>query len=543
MTRELLVRAPDGTSRTLKLENARVAVGRASACELCFPDDIGLSRNHLAFEPAGDGWNVLDSASKNGTYVNGERLNGPYTLKPGDRVTAGHLTIEYLEGREAAPQHTVVFIDEKSEPVGSTVVTSLKQVLNSPVGSAEPDSPQHSHALIRAGRELAGHRPLDELFPVILSLAVEAVNASRGVLVTVENGELVTRAARGDGFRISAAVRDSVLNDKTSLLVRDAQLEEAFKNRMSIVQQQVRSMMAVPLEANDRVIGLIYVDSPTFLMPFTKQDLNLLTVMANVAAIRIEHARLIQVEQAERLMAKDLDQAAEIQRRLLPSGPPSVPGVDVAGYNAPSRTVGGDYYDFFPYPDGRIGLLVADVAGKGMPAAMMMSSLQSRMEVLAEDPDDLAEITTRLNRAIKKTAPANRFITFFFCVLDPATGVLDYCNAGHNPPLVIRDNGSVEKLTGGGLPLGLFPHAQYQQERAHLSHGDVLVLYSDGVSEAPRPGDEEEFGEDHLGSVLSPIRELSAAEMVDRVNREVADWTQGAPPADDITLLIARRLP
>ena len=540
MNRQLVVRTPEGAARSVDLSCERIALGRSSANALSYPDDAGLSRNHLVFESRGMGWAVVDLGSKNGSFVNGVRLTAPHLLCHGDRVLAGRLVIEYIADEEAPPSNTVVFIDEHSNPADATVVTSLRQALASEA-VAEPEMAQHVNALIRAGRELAGHRPLDELFPVILDLALDAVRASRGVLVTVENGELVTRAARGEGFRISAAVRDRVLSEKSSLLVRDAQLEEAFRNRMSIVQQHVRSMIAVPLEANDRVIGLIYVDSPALLMPFTKQDLSLLTVMANVAAIRIDHERLIQVEQAERLMAKDLEQAAEIQQRLLPNAPPDVPGLDLAGYNAPSRTVGGDYYDFFPYPDGRAGLLVADVAGKGMPAAMMMSSLQSRVEVLADDPQDLAGMTARLNRAVKKNAPANRFITFFFCVLNPTSGELVYCNAGHNPPVVVRANGQVERLEGGGLPLGLFASAQYRQETALIHPGDTLVLYSDGVSEAPRPGDDEEFGEERLGELIASHRGEVSAKLVEIVIAEVALWTEGAPPADDITLLIARR--
>ena len=158
-------------------------------------------------------------------------------------------------------------------------------------------------------------------------------------------------------MRISSAVRDRVLESRTSVLVRDTALDEALRKRHSIVAQSVRTLMAVPLQTDDKVIGLIYVDSPEFFRQFTTDDLNLLTVLANVAGIRIERERLAEVEQAERLMAAELEQAAEIQRQLLPSAAPSVPGLDLAGYTAPCRTVGGDYYDFLTLPDGRIGLV------------------------------------------------------------------------------------------------------------------------------------------------------------------------------------------
>ena len=175
---------------------------------------------------------------------------------------------------------------------------------------------------------------------------------------------------------------------------------------MSIVEQKVHTMMAVPLQTKERIIGLIYVDSPFMLREFTKDDLSLLTVMANVAAIRIENARLAEVEEVERIMVRDWTQAAEIQRGVLPGDAPKVRGVDLAGYNAPCRTVGGDYYDFFPYPDGRVALALGDVSGKGMPASLMMMALHARVQVLADEPGNLGAFMTRLNKAPARIAPA-----------------------------------------------------------------------------------------------------------------------------------------
>jgi len=280
-------------------------------------------------------------------------------------------------------------------------------------------------ALIRAGQELAGHRPLDELFELILDLSIQAVGAERGVLMTLEGEDLVVRSVRGEGFRISSAVRDRVLKEGASLLVRDTALDEAFKSRDSIVGQQVQSVMAVPLQTNDRVIGLVNVDSRSFARPFTPDDLDLLTVLANVAAIRIENQRLALVEHQKQLISRDLEQAAEIQRRLLPHQAPAVPGYELAGHNLPCRTVGGDYFDFFPYDDGRIGLVLGDVSGKGMPAALLMTALKGGVQVLlGEAPDDVAKLMSRLDRVVAANFPRNRFVSFFFGLLDPASGEL-----------------------------------------------------------------------------------------------------------------------
>jgi len=539
--KELLVHTPDGATRPLVLDRERFTLGRSSSNELCYPEDAGLSRQHLALERDGDTWIVRDLGSKNGTFVNGVRVTGPHPLGQNDRVTAGHLALDFGQKPLApAGDQTVVFIEAAAPATsGSTVATSLKGVLSH---EKEIEGGPQMRALIRAGRELAGNMPLAELFKLIMNLSVEAVGATRGVLMTIEGDDLVVQAALGEGFRISRAVRDRVINEKTSLLVRDARLDEAFADRMSIVQQQIRSMLAVPLQTDDRVIGLIYLDSPHFIHEFSKDDLSLLTVMANVAAIRIEHTRLAEVEAAERLHAKELEQAAEIQRNLLPTSVPKVEGVDLAGYNSPCRGVGGDYYDFLPYPDGRVAVLVGDVAGKGMPASLLMSSLQARVQVLFEDPTNLAALVTRLNRIITSNCPPNRFITFFIAVLDPKTGELTYVNAGHNPPLVAHGDGSVEKLEGTGLILGILPMATYEQRTCRMGPGDALLLFSDGVSEPVSPNGDEEFGEERLARVLAALRNQSAESIIKSINQKVEEFTAGAPPADDITLVVAKRL-
>src|SRR5580692_1851627 len=534
--RELLIHTPDGKTRTLALERERYTLGRSSTNELCYADDAGLSRQHMVLEKSGETWTVQDLNSKNGTFVNGVRIEAARPLGPSDRITAGHLTLEFAEKVPVAPANTVIFVEPNapSAAVSTTVATSLEGLL---ADEKKIEGGAAMKALIRAGRELAGNMPLDDLFKLIMDLSIDAVGAARGVLMTVEGEELVVRAARGEGFRISRMVRDRVINEKTSLLVRDARLDQAFAERMSIVQQQIRSMLAVPLQTDDRVIGLIYLDSPHFVHEFSKDDLNLLTVMANVAAIRIEHTRLAEVEQTERMHAKELEQAAEIQRRLLPTRVPEVPGLDLAGYNAPCRTVGGDYYDFFTHPDGRVTILVGDVAGKGMPAALLMSSLQARVQVLFDDPTNLAALVTRLNRIITSNCPSNRFITFFISVLDPKTGELTYVNAGHNPPLVAHADGSVEKLDGTGLILGILAVATYTQKTCTLAPGDALLLFSDGVSEPVRPDSDEEFGEDRLAQNFAKLRNDDAQSIVDSINQQVREFTGGLPLPDDITLV------
>lgn len=546
---ELIIRTPEGAAQNVRLTQTPLSLGRSAANDLSFTDDSGLSRRHMAFEPLGSGWQVRDLGSKNGTFVNAERLADARPLRNGDRITAGRLTIEFRDTPARPRAESVSFVDqaEASVPLAGAVMTRLDLVLKPAAGPREREgaalfrSPPFQ-ALIRAGRELAGHRPLDELFPLILELSMEAVGASRGVLMTLENGELSIRAARGAELRISRAVRDRILNDKASVLVRDAQFDEAFRSRESIVAHRVRSMMAVPLQTSSRVIGLIYVDMPNIIQPFTEEELALLTVMANIAAIRIEQARLAEVEQAERLMARELSQAAEIQNGLLPDSAPEIPGYDLAGHTIACRTVGGDYYDFLEYPGGCTGLLVGDVAGKGLSAALLMTSLQARVQVLAESGPDPKDAVTRLNRSLAGNCPGNRFVTFFYSVLDPATGELRYTNAGHNPPMVVRKGGAVERLETGGIVLGILDKQCYGESSTRLGPGDLLVLYSDGVTEACRTGEDEEFGEDRLAEFLAARPGHSSSDLISEILECLGEWTAGAPQADDMTLTILRRL-
>jgi len=543
MPRELLIQCPDGQTKTVPLTGERLSVGRSSAAELCFPDDAGLSRQHFAFEPEGNEWTVQDLNSKNGTFVNNIPLKARLVLRAGDRITAGHLVILYAPETKAPEPGFVVFDGgESTSPSTSTVITSLEGANRTlAVERTGPKAAAPMQALLRAGLELSENRPLADLFPVILDLATQAVGAQRGVLMLLEDGKLSAKAHKGEGFRISTAVRDRVIEEKSSILVRDAQLDDAFRGRMSIVEQKVHTMMSVPLQVKDRIIGLIYVDSPFVLREFTKDDLSLLTVMANVAATRIENVRLAEVEEKDRIIQRDLSQAAEIQGSMLPAAAPQISGLDLAGFNLPCRTVGGDYYDFFDYSQGGVGLTLGDVSGKGMPASLMMMALHARVQVLAQDPGDLGSFMTRLNKTTCANCPSNRFITFFFSVLDAATGELRFANAGHNPPILVRASGQAEMLEGGGPVLGILPMAPYSERRAQLARGDMLVLYSDGVTEATDT-QQNEFGEERFVRVLQQNRHLPTAAIVEAVNRALTQFAAGAPQHDDITLVVARRL-
>lgn len=528
---DILVAVVEGPSRIMRLGRTPLILGRGATCELPFPEDNGLSRQHLAIEPEGGEWVVRDLGSKNGTFLNGEKLEGKHYLQFGDRVTASRVTITF--GVPDSGEKTVVFDAPSGIQDKTTISTTLKEALAKQSLAV--------HALIRAGTEFSRRRPLSELFADVLTLALETVGAERGLVLVLENDQLVPRAMRGADFRISSTVRDRVLKDRSSLLIQSVREDQALQAQQSIMLQGVQSLMAVPLETEDRIIGLLYVDSQTLLCRFTPDDLSLLTVMANVAAMGIERERLAAVEEAERRHAQELAQAAEIQRRHLPARPPDWEGLEIAGDQIPSRTVGGDYYDYLQMADGRRMIIVADVAGKGMPASLLMMTVQARSQALCETCATVQEFAERLNRSLLASCPPNRFVTAIVCAVDPRSGALSYTNAGHNAGLLIRANGEVETLDSSGPFLGLLSGPSFPESSMHMGVGDLLVLYSDGITESESK-EHEEYGTERL---IEWIRQRSTEPLpvlLQALYRELAIWRGGGLAADDQTVVLARRV-
>ena len=267
----------------------------------------------------------------------------------------------------------------------------------------------------------------------------------------------------------------------------------------------------------------------------------MLTTLASVAAIRVENARLMEERIERERLEREQQVASEIQHRFLPAAAPQVAGYELQGISFPCYEIGGDYYDFIERTDGKLVVALGDVSGKGTAAALLMSSLHAAVHAQADIHNSLVKTISAVNRYLVESIPPNRFVTLFYAELDPEKGSLSFLNAGHNPPLIVHAGGTMEQLAAGGLPLGIMPNADFREGRTRLHPGDVLVIYSDGVTEAVNPKGEE-FGPTRLYEVVARNIDSSAAGIRDRIEAALTKFCQGTPAADDITLVIVKRM-
>ena len=568
----LTIVTPDGQSIRHELAAAtNVKIGRSSSSDLVL-QDLNVSRLHAEIVRRPEGYFILDSGGKNGTFVNDRRIDQPTPLRPGDRVRIGTTTLVF----NGTPRSGVEFADLPL-PMGPGTIHLSADDLKTPafadmsvvlpaaptpatrapgrgggtapgLASSTPGGLSASvlNIIYEADKELVFHRPLEELLETIMDLANKAVRFERGLLMLLEGGELkphvvrVPAAEAGRPITISRTITDRVIKNQESILTSDALFDERFKAGQSVEIQQIRSLMCAPLWDNREVIGLIYLDSRQKAGLFTLDDLRLLTHLANVAAVKIENARLFEQAVAAERMEQEIQKAAEIQNHLLPSEGPPMPGYEVFGTSLMCRAVGGDYYDYLPLEAGRYALGLGDVAGKGLPAALLMASFQASLRALAElelPPDDTLR---RLNRLLSRTVPENRFVTFFYAVLDPASHELSYVNAGQNPPYIVRARGGADRLKQSGPPLGLLEDSTYVAHQVRLEPGDILVCYSDGVTEARGHADLE-FGEERLTELVAKENARGPQDLLRVVTEAMEAHCTGLAYQDDVTLVILKR--
>ena len=387
---------------------------------------------------------------------------------------------------------------------------------------------------------------LDEIVDSIVQKCVKHLNVEQGAVLLFgkQDGSdaLKTMVRRVDSdvgnipYRLGDQLNGWMLTNQTPLVIDDLAADERFR-LSDDVDNNIRSLMCVPLRAKARMIGVLIVFNKRSGEPFTESNQRLLTIIAAQSAQVIETARLYEEEKELQVMQQEMEMARNIQANLLPKTHPSIPGYDIAGTSVSAANVGGDYYDFLPSED-RLIVCLGDVSGKGMPAALLMANVQATIRGLNLVSSSAAECMSRSNRLLFQSTDSAKFVTFFYGILDLDRRTLEYCNAGHNPPILFS-KGRETRLETGGPVLGVLPDFPYQQAAVELTPGDLLLIFSDGFSEAMNER-YEEFGEGQLARIAIENREDSAADLIEKMSRAVVAHTGDEPQTDDMTIVAVR---
>lgn len=524
--------------RVVSIDKDLFGIGRRSGNDLRLVGS-DVSRDHADITRQGETYSIKDKGSRYGTFVNGDQITGDVVLKHGDQIRfgrSGGAELQFLTS-EAAPVSTSV----SNSRATSSAVGDLRQIA----------------ALLEGLRALGSGRVLDDVLALVLDSAIEVTGAERG-FVMLANAEdvLEFKMARSRGrvtlsgktFETSRKIPEEVFARGEARLVADLLDGDLANVHMGTVALGIRHVLCTPLRLlryiergdeplEDKRIGVLYLDSREKGVLLTKSTQAALETLATEAAVAIQNARLYREALEKAKLEQELKIAAEIQQALMPEAHRKGRFFEAAGSTVPSRAIGGDFFEYADGSAGDFGFALGDVAGKGAPAALLSAVLQGMFATQATMTAGPAETLQRMNTVLIHRGIESRFATMFYAVLSPS-GNLVCCNAGHNPPIVLGRHG-VRRLETGGLILGLFEHASYDQESLQLDPGDLVIVFSDGVSEA-RSASDEEFGEDRLLEVLESTRGEAPTAILEQLLKQIREFAQGAVQSDDITIMVVR---
>jgi serine phosphatase RsbU (regulator of sigma subunit) len=496
---------------------------------------------------------IDDLGSRNGTFVNGERVTSPTAVKAGDTITMSASTIRVLGKGSHAPTKTQrEIIGEGSifRPASELVQASkdLPAPSEDPATESMRQYAERLSILNDVHQTLATSIQLDDLLDTILDRTFDHLGPQYGsIFLRGEDDQPHLAASRprsadANEHVVSQSLIREVMDKGMAALVHDVRVDDRFAEAKSLLEAGVRSLVAAPLADPKGTLGMIVLSSSADVRVFSEDDLQLLSSLAAVAALRIRNIALAEEEAERRRLEEEVALAREIQVALIPDELPKVPGYEIYGGNSPSQGVSGDYYEVMERLDGReCVLFIADVSGKGIAASLLTIYIEALSTTPIEDglaPDD---VFTRVSRRMYHRTPHDRFATAFLAALDPSTGVVRYSSAGHNPALLLRGDGSVEQLRSNGIALGLLPVEEFASAEITLGVGDVLVLYTDGITEAINP-DEELYGIERLEAACKRHIEQPLEELARSLEQDLEQFAAGVEFADDRTIVMARRL-
>ncbi len=539
---------PDGKLLEHELTGEALVIGRSSKADLPLPDP-SLSREHARLFQEDGRWFVEDLGSRNGTYLEGRRLEASAPLGPGQSLRMGGCTVAIEEKTKSATSGGGI--------VDGTIFRPAEELLDQsrfvPTESeAAGDLALRRYAerlklVFDVQQSLARSESIDELLDQMLAGVFNHLKPEQGaVFLKTAGGEFRRAASRsavpgGTEFVLSTSLIREVAGKGLAALAIDVRTDERFAEAASILGAGVRSLVAAPLLGPEGSLGMIALSSNATVRKFTEEDMELLVSLASVAALRLRNIALAAEASERKRLEAEVTLARRIQLALLPDRLPEIAGYEMYGDSVPSRVTSGDFYKAVERLDGKECILfLADVSGKGLPAALVTGALESLSAGPLETGLGPGETFNRVSRRLYARTTPEKYATAFLAVLDVASGRVTFANAGHNPPLLVRASGELEWLGATGMPLGLMPVGEYTEETVTLEPGDLLTIYTDGITEANSP-DEEEFGKDRLAEVLRAQGKESPADAAAALVRELDAFAAGTPFGDDRTLVMIKR--
>jgi sigma-B regulation protein RsbU (phosphoserine phosphatase) len=390
---------------------------------------------------------------------------------------------------------------------------------------------------------------LEKIIELIVQKCIKHMKVEQGTVTLLENGAqdsqfrtIMRQSDQSSGympFHLDTQITGWMLKNKKPLIIDDLDGDDRFRTLES-EENPIKTLLSVPLILKGRIIGSLNVFNKHGGIKFSEPDKRLLCIISTQSAQVIENARLYEEEQSLMRIQEEMKIAYNIQMGLLPKGAPMIEGYDLAGKSLPAKSVGGDYFDLIRLGDGRLFFCLGDISGKGMPAALLMSNMLATLRGQNLDVTTPGSILNHSNEHMFRNTDPERFSTLFLGVLDPDNAELTYSNAGHNLPFIVKESGEVKRLETGNIVLGAVEGVDYSEESVHLGTGDILLVFSDGISEAINP-EEEEFGEDPLPGLVMANRNSNAMSLIDTIIGEVIKHAGKAPQRDDMTMVVIKR--
>jgi sigma-B regulation protein RsbU (phosphoserine phosphatase) len=540
-----------GVTRFLPLSKPVFTIGRKAENDLQLLSDT-VSRQHAEIKYEDETYYLIDVGSKRGTYINDQRVER-CALHHQDRLRIG-----------GGDEEQIIFLDNSVENASAIFNSSPNLTLSQPSKDRSPTASANEELqklarFVEVNQAFKFSMTPDDVLLLIVDAAIEITQADRGCLMLyTPDGTLEFKVARdrnrnsvlGKEFEMSRSVVEEAFKQNQSVIINDSKVTMAGLPRDSVRNLSLRSIACIPLrrfqmtENMDAttilkrdVIGVLYVDS-SVVGGLTQTSLKLLESLAFEATKSLESVRLMHEEAEKKNMEQELGMAREVQIALSPSAIKAMEHFEVAASSVPSRYVGGDFYDLIPLKDNRFVFVLGDVSGKGVAAALLAAMAQGALQVQFAANMPLTEVITSVNKMLALRSESNRFITLFSGVLD-GEGHFTFINAGHNPPILARATGETEMLATKSVLLGAFDFIEYKPLQTRLNPGDVVVMYTDGVTEATN-ADNEMFSDERLEELVKRCVSLTAEQIKQRILDEVIRFTRGLPQGDDITLIVLK---